>query len=142
MKDKAASLLSVRSLVSSRSAWFSVRVPPVLVKLVPTASVVFCRLIAAPLIFMPLAKLNLPPVEVIVVPLVISTGSAEMTVRSASFVANVQGGDVFDPLLLSELPISSVKSVVADPRVKVLLSNLRPPSVKPAFLVTVASSPS
>ena len=48
---------------------------------------------------------------------------------------------MFDPLLLSELPISSVKSVVADPRVKVLLSNLRPPSVKPAFLETVASSP-
>ena len=68
-KVSAASLLRVRSLSSSRSAWFSVRVPPVLVKLLPTASVVFSKSTAAPLILMPSAKLNFPPVEVIVVPM-------------------------------------------------------------------------
>ena len=77
MNARSASLLRVRSLSSSRFAWFSVRVPPVLVKLLPTASVVFCRLIAAPLILMPSAKLNFPPVEEIVVPLVIPGATAE-----------------------------------------------------------------
>jgi len=82
---RSASLLMVRSLSSSRSAWFSVIVPPVLVKLLPTASVVSCRLIAAPLIFMPSANVNLPPVEEIIVPAVIS--GVPKIVKSAFCVA-------------------------------------------------------
>ena len=86
---------------------------------------------------MPLAKLNLPPVDVMVVPVVILVASEDVTVKSASFVANVPGGDVFVELLST-----SVRSVVADPRVKVLFARLSPPRVKPPFLVTVASSDS
>ena len=87
MNAKAASLLRVMSLSSSRSVWFRVKVPPVLVKLLPTASLVFCRLIAAPLIVMPSAKVNVPPVEEIIVPVVIS--GVPKIVKSAFCVAKV-----------------------------------------------------
>ena len=96
VKLTAASLLRVKSLSSSRSVPVNVRVPSVFVKLEPTARVVFCKLIVAPLTQSPFSKLNFPPVEVIVVPVVISTVSSEMKLRSAVCVASVPGGDPED----------------------------------------------
>ena len=136
----AVSLLRLRSLSSFRSVPLSVRLPPVLLKLPPSARVLFCKLSVPPLTKSPSPKVSVPPVEEIVVPVPI-LGVSNM-VRSAVCVAKVPGGEPESVPLSLESPISSVKSVVAEPSVKVELSRSKPPRVKPWFRVTVASSPS
>ena len=85
-----------------------------------------CKLTVAPLIDSPSSKVNVPPVEEIVVPLLKLT--VPTTVRSAVCVARVPGGEP-ESLPLSEeaelVPLSLesprliVKSVVSEPSVRV-----------------------
>ena len=67
------------------------RVPPVLLKLPPSARVLSCKLTVAPLIDSPSPKVSVQPVEEIVVP--VSILGLPSMVRSAVCVARVPGGE-------------------------------------------------
>ena len=86
------------------------RVPPVLLRLLPTARVLLFSSSTPPLIAPPSPKVILPPVEEIVVPVLML--GVPIMVKSAACVSNVPADDS-----QSVLAEPSVKSVVAEPSV-------------------------
>ena len=122
--------MRLTSLCNSKAVPLSVKVPPLLVKLSATASVLSCITNVPPLTAPPFSKVILPPLEVKVVPDVRSA-IPPVKVRSARSVAIVPAGvPVFVPLLLEALR-SSVKSVVSEASVKVKPSKFNSPKMKP-----------
>ena len=150
-KASSLSLCRLRLSSRSRSTFSNAAVPAVLLKLSRSASVVSCKSSEPPATDIPSVKVRTPPVEESVKP-GLREGDNPRTVRSASCVASPcwDTDELLSPESPEALPLSpwpsggasSVRSVVAEPSVRVNSAKSTAPTTKPSLRVTVASSSS